>query len=209
MDSPPPNEPQPAVEVTTLSQVGLTEHQEANTPVLDAPANAPTESSDGPPEYSNNLATPTAAAPEYTERLPTELHILTKVPLTMSGYSTLRPEEIEDKIPNIEYASRISSLNAEIGAGKSISRTRVIAYLNYGLMTASLALFILLMLVNKISFLVINFAIPVALFFLFLMPRKPKYVDQSAAAVELWTKEDAAQGINLMYKVSYERSFRG
>ncbi|KAJ3246551.1 hypothetical protein HDU78_006771 [Chytriomyces hyalinus] len=176
-----------------------------------APATSLSEPDSNPPDYNVPPDQSTSQVPEYTAPLPTELHLLEKVHMTHKSppnfFSPLRPERIEDKIPNTEYGERMRSLNQEILKSRSVRRTATHAWVLYsGMLLADSALVVALIL-KLIHFSAVGLILPIAVIFLWFMPRRPQYIDTVAEFAEKWTKEDELTGINLIYQVRYERTF--
>ncbi|ORY37815.1 hypothetical protein BCR33DRAFT_854567 [Rhizoclosmatium globosum] len=152
-------------------------------------------------------------APEYTEPSLAELSLITEVPLTPSSapdyYSPLRPERLEDKIPNHLYVSRIQALNKALALSKSIEKNKYYAWSVYAVMFASIVVWplIFVFVLKTYQLWIVTIGMIIFLFIIMPAPRRIKYAKIVKDTVAEWTKMDSEQGINIVYIVSLDRTF--
>ncbi|KAI8616338.1 hypothetical protein BC830DRAFT_1118467 [Chytriomyces sp. MP71] len=167
----------------------------------------------GPPDYRSMVSGilpgfGTVERQEYAEKL----RLLEVVMLNYSDapayFNILRPEKLETRISNVTYSTRIASLNAQLSSKTDFKAFR------RPLFVVTALLMIYFFVAAAIAYLVpdlkiamdVSAALALALFLILrlgALSYKPKYLTQCTEAVKAWTLEDAALGVNLVYKFTH------
>ncbi|KAJ3070078.1 hypothetical protein HDU98_006865 [Podochytrium sp. JEL0797] len=184
-----------------MSAITIPSQQPASAETAGGPSNAPEARISIAPEI----------APEYSEPLISELRLIADIQLSPIGpdyYGLIRPDRLEDKIPNHVFVARITELNRELEVEQSIQRNRIYAWSIYFVMLLATVAWMIVYAVGLMSFSK-NwvFVLITLILLLVIQPSRPKYVAQVRKAVAIWSKADAAQGINLVYSVKPDRTF--
>ncbi|KAJ3121532.1 hypothetical protein HK100_012343 [Physocladia obscura] len=181
-----------------------------------------TETTELPPDHSpspaNNslpqqLPTP---PPGYQGRELYELALIAEIKLDFNKppgqyFSSILPMRLEDRIPNMAFASRIKSLNDALAAPEMQRSIWFATNFTNGSAVVGLfsafAGFTLAYITKNETWL--GF-LAVGLLAVIPIPFTPKYAKRAQEIVDLWTKEDEAQEINLTWNIkkTFTRSNR-
>ncbi|KAJ3065446.1 hypothetical protein HDU98_011202 [Podochytrium sp. JEL0797] len=154
---------------------------------------------------------PSEPAPEYVAPRISDLLLVAEVCMNHVAapnfFDPLRPEVLEDKIPNHLFISRMVELNQTLQAGNSIQRNRIYSWSMYFILLCCVAMWAVLFSKGIVPVNLWTLSVMNVVFVMMLQPSKPKYLNQIKTAVAAWSKADHELGINLAYLVKPDRTF--
>ncbi|KAJ3225111.1 hypothetical protein HDU81_008147 [Chytriomyces hyalinus] len=164
----------------------------------------------------NRIETPLEAPPDYDGPLPVGMALVTVIKLDMEQKQKLacfditRPTRLEDQIPNLEYAQRMTILNQEL-ADKKVQRSIELLRVSGAILGAVGVCIACIVAVLFYQFNNPALFAGVGLFFglAFFVPTTARYIQIVRAHVTRWNEQDKLASRNLEWKVQTVRKAKG